>query len=242
MSVLLLGDPGTSTLPNHQTLSTGYTWAARYQAATSGTITSVQVHSDRTYGEVDPLPISLGVYADSSGAPGVLLGSAVVGSHTTVGWIEATGLSVDITSGSYYWIGVDPEVGPFDISLEIGGSTVPWWQTDDDHPEGLPDPWSGSTGYTLSDARTAVGLRAYGDELVVDTPTPVVTGLEFHLTGLWLPGETTIAYYGRIADPSAGEVVIPLNDSRTASVTLSSYDPIIEGLAALPQIPYAVML
>ena len=67
-------------------------------------------------------------------------------------------------------------------------------------------------------------------------------GLEFHLTGLWLPEATTVPYYGRISDPLAGSVQIPRNESRTASVTVSTRDPVLEPLAALVQVPYAVML
>lgn len=244
MSTLLLGDDGTVTFTGHSALGVGDVWAARYSALSDGTITSIQVHSDRTYGETDPVTIELGVYTDDSGAPGSLLGSATVASHTIVGWIEATGLSVDITAGTHYWLSVDSTDGYLDVSttFESGDTTVPWWPSDLSYSGGLPDPWGGTTGYTLADAEKAVGLRAFGDAIVVEPPTPVATGLEFHLTGLWLPGATSVPYYGRIADPSAGEVVIPLNDGRTASVTLSSYDPIIEGLAALAQIPYAVML
>jgi hypothetical protein len=58
-------------------------------------------------------------------------------------------------------------------------------------------------------------------------------GLTWHVTGLWHPADTGLAnlpYYGMIADPSDGLVEIPLNDSRTATVTVSEYDPIIEAL------------
>ena len=67
-------------------------------------------------------------------------------------------------------------------------------------------------------------------------------GLEFHLTGLWLPNATTVPYYGRISDPLAGSVQIPRNESRTASVTVSTHDPVLEPLAALVQVPYTVYL
>lgn len=50
-------------------------------------------------------------------------------------------------------------------------------------------------------------------------------GLEWHITGLWYPEETTVVYYGRISDPSDGLVTIPLNDSRLAEVTMSIFDP-----------------
>ena len=67
-------------------------------------------------------------------------------------------------------------------------------------------------------------------------------GLEFHLTGLWLPAATTVSYYGRISDPLAGSVQITRNESRTASVTVSTHDPVLEPLAALVQVPYTVYL
>jgi hypothetical protein len=55
-------------------------------------------------------------------------------------------------------------------------------------------------------------------------------GLTWKVTGLWHPSHTLLsdlAYYGQITDPINGEVDIPRNDSRTATVTVSEYDPII---------------
>lgn len=47
-----------------------------------------------------------------------------------------------------------------------------------------------------------------------------MSALEWHVTGLWYPGETEVEYVGRIADPQDGDLPIVLNNSRRAKVTL----------------------
>lgn len=47
-----------------------------------------------------------------------------------------------------------------------------------------------------------------------------MSALEWHVTGLWYPGETEVEYVGRIATPQDDEVPIVLNNSRRAKVTL----------------------
>lgn len=54
--------------------------------------------------------------------------------------------------------------------------------------------------------------------------------LVWKATGLWYPGETTVAQYGTIRNPQGGEVVDPLNDTHSADVTVSMYDPIVKAL------------
>lgn len=59
----------------------------------------------------------------------------------------------------------------------------------------------------------------------------MASGFSWHVTGLWHPDDTVLAdmnYYGAISDPDQGQVVIPLNDSRRAQVTVSLRDPIIQ--------------
>ncbi len=62
----------------------------------------------------------------------------------------------------------------------------------------------------------------------------MATGLDWHVTGLWYPGETTVDYYGRVADPAGGEVRMIRNGSRTADVTVSMFDPIVQYLVGKP--------
>lgn len=59
-------------------------------------------------------------------------------------------------------------------------------------------------------------------------------GLDWHITGLWHPDATTVPYYGRVADPGAGEVKRIRGGSRTADVTVSMFDPIVHHIVGKP--------
>jgi hypothetical protein len=176
-----------------------------------------------------------GVYADVSGEPGALLGSAsTTGPFTDNSWISVSGLNVAMVSGQTYHLAI----------LGLSGTGVFRYDqvaTVPTHSSGgtsssLPSPWDATGEYAYTTG-VLPGIRGYSDGATIDP-----TGLEFHLTGVHTP-DGDAPYYGRIADPQSGsEVVIPLNDGRTASVTMSAYDPVVEVLAGLTQIPYAVML
>lgn len=59
-------------------------------------------------------------------------------------------------------------------------------------------------------------------------------GLQWQITGLWRPSHVELGelpFYGQIPDPQAGEVYIPLDDMRTAQVTVSLFDPIAAAVA-----------
>ncbi len=58
--------------------------------------------------------------------------------------------------------------------------------------------------------------------------------LSWHVTGLWYPGETSVAYYGRISDPEQGLVAIPRNDARRAEVTVRTTDKVLRNVMGVP--------
>lgn len=218
-----------------------YCDAWQRQAAYSGTITSVELKLKRlTSGS---WTVSVAIYDDDAGEPGTMLGSVsrtFTDPLTDFTWESFDGFSVDVTAGATYY------VVPFTVAFNVN---LARYDSDDDTPKvyysettgyvtAPPDPWADAYP-TADNWRNGIGIRAAG---VTSGSVSLSRGLEFHLTGIMGFGDTSAPYYGRLADPQAGEVVIPLNDSRTASVTVSAFDPVVETLAALTQVPYAVHL
>ena len=79
----------------------GYLSGGRHEnTAGSGTLTQLELLCD----DVSPTGTArLGIYADSAGSPGALLldaGEVALGS----GWISISGLSLEVTAGTYYWL------------------------------------------------------------------------------------------------------------------------------------------
>ncbi len=59
--------------------------------------------------------------------------------------------------------------------------------------------------------------------------------LQWQITGLWRPSHVELGelpFYGQIPDAQGGEVYIPLSDMRTASVTVSVFDPVAAAVPA----------
>ncbi len=126
----------------------------KFQAILSGTLTELKV---KTQGNEN---VKVAVYDDNAGSPGNLLENktvALVGAdfHTIPGW------SVPITSGSYYWLGINSDVGNTGayssggIMKTISATYATWtW----------PDPWAnGSHG----DSAWIYMLAGWGIPVVV---------------------------------------------------------------------------
>jgi hypothetical protein len=87
----------------------GYIEAMRFQCPGNGMLTRLEILFDDTTPNGS---VMLGVYADSSGAPGALLLDA--GSVTVAnGWIGTKGLSLSMSANNYYWLA-------FDLSAQNG--------------------------------------------------------------------------------------------------------------------------
>lgn len=66
--------------------------------------------------------------------------------------------------------------------------------------------------------------------------------LIWEITGIWEVGEPAVESFGKVHDPQSCQVEIPLNDARTATVTMSVHEPVLAALATLPQVPYMACL
>jgi hypothetical protein len=110
---LLAGDATTTYSVGDQTAS-GREEAFQFTAKSTGTVEELQFRTN-TVANSGVTGLSLGVFADSSGKPGEVLGRATVsGEPATSSWIRATGLSTPVVSGTKYWL----------VALPLGGSTT----------------------------------------------------------------------------------------------------------------------
>ena len=77
-------------------------FACRFQAPASGTVTDMSFYTEDVGS--DENGIDLAVYSDNANAPDAPLGYATTPDVGGLGWYNATGLSVTIVSGTYYWL------------------------------------------------------------------------------------------------------------------------------------------
>ncbi len=103
----LVGDPSTTYSVADQT-TVGREETFQFTATYTGKIEELKLRTNGT-ANTGVSSVALGVFADSSGKPGELLGQATVsGEPATNTWIKATGLSISVTSGTKYWLAVLP--------------------------------------------------------------------------------------------------------------------------------------
>jgi hypothetical protein len=77
-------------------------FGSRYQNnVATGNITKIRVYAD--YGNTSH-DYRMGVYSDSSGEPGSILSANNIVVDIADGWTEVSGLSIPVTSGTYYWL------------------------------------------------------------------------------------------------------------------------------------------
>jgi hypothetical protein len=93
------------------------TGLSRFQAGSTGTISAMSLFSQETDGVA--YKVTFEIYSDNSGAPGALLGSSQVTypASDTPSWKQATGLSVAITKGNYYWLGITVPSGGYHVNV-----------------------------------------------------------------------------------------------------------------------------
>jgi hypothetical protein len=123
---LLAGD-ATSTYSVEDKTSAGREEAFQFTAKASGTIEELRFRTN-TVSNAGLTGLALGIFAESAGKPGEVLGKATVnGEPATSSWITATGLSTAVTSGTKYWLVALP-VGPsgkalhFNAAAKSGGA------------------------------------------------------------------------------------------------------------------------
>ena len=119
---LLAGDASTAYSVGDQTAN-GREEAFQFTAKATGTVEELQFRTNAT-ANTGVTGLSLGVFAESAGKPGEVLGKATVsGQPATSSWIKATGLSVAVVSGTKYWLVALP-VGESGKKLHFNAAVV----------------------------------------------------------------------------------------------------------------------
>ena len=104
---LVIGD-ATATYSVADQTSVGREETFQFTAKATGAIEQLELRTNGT-ANTGVSSVALGVFADSSGKPGKVLGQATVsGEPATNSWVKATGLSISVTSGTKYWLAVLP--------------------------------------------------------------------------------------------------------------------------------------
>lgn len=103
MSVLLLGDATTTYATADQT-SVGREEGFQFVAKKTGVIEELQFRTNGT-ANTGITSLILGIAADSAGKPGAILGQGTAaGEPAASTWIKVTGLSINVTAGTTYWL------------------------------------------------------------------------------------------------------------------------------------------
>jgi hypothetical protein len=97
----LIGD--SAVLPTTEKCVSGEAYAFRFEATSTGLLEELELLTAKD--AQGATAVEIGIYADSGGEPGELLGKGTfVGKPGEGEWIKATGLSVELVSGVAYWL------------------------------------------------------------------------------------------------------------------------------------------
>ena len=116
--------------------------AAKHTAPAGATaITSVGAY---IVNATEAANMEIGIYADSAGYPGELLGKVEFAKGTTAGWKTAN-LSLSITAGTDYWIGLQIDDTATRTDGDVTYSSGDGYRPDsDDNLTALPNPFTAS--------------------------------------------------------------------------------------------------
>ncbi len=123
---LLIGDATTTYSVADQT-SVGREETFQFTAKVTGKVEEMEFRTNAT-ANTGITGVYLGIFAESSGKPGTVLGQAKVsGEPATSSWIKVTGLSISLTSGTKYWLAVLPlgtsgKLLHYNASVSSGGT------------------------------------------------------------------------------------------------------------------------
>ncbi|MCW3068869.1 MAG: lysyl oxidase-like protein [Solirubrobacterales bacterium] len=215
---LLAGDATTAYSVSDQTTA-GREEAFQFTAKSTGTIEELQFRTN-SVANTGVSGLTLGIFADSAGKPGEVLGQATSsGTPATSSWIKATGLSTAVTSGTKYWL----------VALPLGSGKL--------HFNAAVG--SGGTGNVES---TAGGLSTLTPEAAWDTYNQGPVGFQALGTNT-VNTQPSVTIEGAPASMTAGTTVQltahVTNDSPTVTWTASAGSITSAGLYTAPSEPPA---
>lgn len=93
----------TNIESNDNTAGYGQINVCTFQCSATGTLNALSLYCFANAGS--PM-VNAVVYSDNNGAPGSLLGQGTsMSAPASFGWLQLGGLSISVTSGTYYWLG-----------------------------------------------------------------------------------------------------------------------------------------
>lgn len=159
----LVGD--VSLEPSTITVTAGTPQAYPFTADYTGTVTGLDLYV--ATGSTSTLD-RVGLYADSSGAPGALMAHCA---HTgTTGWISCTAVpsTATVTAGKQYWLAESGDNGVFKVRGVSSGGNCTGQVSGDSGITELEDPWTaGSTTSSCPISAYATGTASAGDPVLL---------------------------------------------------------------------------
>jgi hypothetical protein len=140
----------------------GYLVMEKFQASVTAEIHSLRMLIGSASGSAN-----LGIYADSAGSPGSLLGTSGSFDCTSTGWKTLTISSINVTQSAYYWLSLATTSGA-GLRRDVGSAPTLYKYTGD---LTMPDP--AGTGYSSYAAHIAVA--AWGAEASSGSIIPILT-------------------------------------------------------------------
>jgi outer membrane protein assembly factor BamB len=215
---------GATTLLGNQTVQSkkdsdtaGRAEAFRTVATASGTLTQLTVYLDASSSATK---LTAGVYGDSNGRPGALLGQGTINSPAAGGWNNVPIAGAQITIGSSYWIAILSPNGSGVLQFRIGSGGASETSASS-NLTALPSTWS--TGSRYPDGP----LAAYGSGDTSPTPILQVT-------------PPSLSFAGQVGgtDPAAAQVSVANGGGGSLFVTAasdSSWLLVMPGSGSAPQ-------
>ena len=155
-STFLLGDQGLEAKTDYN--AAGLAEAFKTTASASGTLGKLTVYVDATSTATS---LTAGLYADNGGHPGTLLAQGSINAPVAGTWNDVTVTSVQVTSGSNYWIALlapNGSSGTLRFRERGGGATAETssqanltslpaaWSTGSSYNDGPVSAWGGGAG------------------------------------------------------------------------------------------------
>jgi outer membrane protein assembly factor BamB len=194
----------TTLLGNQTILATndsdtaGRAEAFRTTATASGTLTQLTVYLDSTSSATK---LTAGVYSDSNGRPGSLLGQGTINAPVKGAWNNLPIPGAQITSGATYWIAILSPSGSGTLQFRTGSGGASETSSSSALTS-LPGSWS--TGIRYPDGP----LSAYGSGDTSPTPILQVT-------------PTAISFAGQVGGTDPAPAQVSVSNSGSGSLFFS---------------------
>ncbi len=224
--LLLAGDATSSYAVGDQTTA-GREEAFQFTAKSSGTVEELQFRTNGT-ANTGLTGLVLGIFADSAGKPGEVLGSATVtGEPATNAWIKASGLSTSLLAGTKYWLVALP-LGPSSAKLHYNAAVS---------SGGAGNVESKTTGLTAMSAQSTwetfnqgpVGFQAIGSNgtaepsvTIEGAPASMTAGTSVQLTAHVVNDSSSVTWKASAGTITTGGLYTAPSEPPTgASVTIT---------------------